>query len=329
MISIIVMSAIMVGMSINTSIEAFDKKEEVNYNYHFQVIVDKSIEKDNRDELIKGCRDASEDSSVYIEVIEAIDDEHKAEIIDKAIYSKVDGLAFDVSNQSIASRLAKKAKAVDMPIVNYGISAYNDENIVNIHITPYTIASIMVKSVMKEAKSIKLSKDDLVLVFLKECDAKDKKINNRLIKGFSKGISSKYKNNVKYIRVDAEGYDVSSKLKSQINKYKKARMVVCFDDEYTNVASVLYSNKYREKLRKKLTIIGYGANNNNQDNVKEEKVKLLYNVKQESLGYNSVKALVDMKKKSDVDIKKYMPLFQKIELNDEKNMEIKDILVAK
>ena len=329
MVAIIVMLAIMVGMSINTSIEAFDKKEEVNYNYHFQVIVDKSMEKANRDDLIQGCKDSSEDNGVYIEVIEAIDDEHKAEIIDKAIYSKVDGLAFNVSNQSMASKLAKKAKAMDVPIVNYGISAYNDENIVNIHMTPYNIASIMVKSVISEAKNVKLSKDDLILVLLKECDTKDKKINNRLIKGFSKGISSKYKNNVKYIRVDAEGYDVSSKLKSQINKYKKARIVVCFDDEYTNVASVLYSNKYREKISKKLTIIGYGTTNNNQDSIKEGKVKILYNVKQQSLGYNSVEALVDMKKKSDVDIKKYMPLFQKIQLNEENEMEVNDLLVVK
>ena len=142
-------------------------------------------------------------------------------------------------------------------------------------------------------------------------------------------FSSKYKNNVKYIRVDAEGYDVSSKLKSQINKYKKARIVVCFDDEYTNVASVLYSNKYREKISKKLTIIGYGTTNNNQDSIKEGKVKILYNVKQQSLGYNSVEALVDMKKKSDLDIKKYMPLFQKIQLNEENEMEVNDLLVVK
>ena len=81
MVAIIIMSAMMVGMSINTSIGAFDREEEVNYNYHFQVIVDKAMEKDSRDELIKGCKDASAEKGVYIEVIEAIDDAHKAEII--------------------------------------------------------------------------------------------------------------------------------------------------------------------------------------------------------------------------------------------------------
>jgi hypothetical protein len=82
-------------------------------------------------------------------------------------------------------------------------------------------------------------------------------------------------------------------------------------------------------MSKKLTIIGYGFNKNNQDNVKDGKVKTLFNVKNQSIGYHSVEALVDMKKKTDVDIKKYMPLFQKIELNKENEVEVKDILVVK
>ena len=75
-----------------------------------------------------------------------------------------------------------------------------------------------------------------------------------------------------------------------------------------------------------IATVDYGVTHINQDNVKEGIVKVLYNVKQSSLGYSSVNALVDMKKKSDIDVKKYMPLFQKMELKDSK-LQCKDMFV--
>lgn len=327
MVFIVVLSIMLVYMSMNASIKAFDKEEAKNYNYHFQVVVDKDMNKKNREELIDGCLDASTEHNAYIEIIEATDNSNKAEIVDKAIYAKVDGIAYNAEVQSVASELAKKARDVDIPVVNYGMSAYNDENIYNIHTTPYDVAKIVALDAKKLADKKKIIKHNSILVFLKECDEKDKKINNRLVKGFLKGISSEYKKNVKFVRVDAEGYDVNSKLKSHINNNKNAKIVVCFDEEYTNAASSIYSNKYKNKLKDKITLIGYGITASNEEDVKLGIIKYLFSVNKHSLGYNAVNGLVAAKKNNDIDLDEVSPIFRKVKLSSKGKIEFNDIIL--
>ena len=122
LVTMTIITVILVYLSVNTSIKAFDEKEAKNYKYHFQVIVDKDMDKNSRQELIQGCLKSSINNDVYIEVIEALDNDNKEELIDKAIYAKVDGIAYNVEKQSVARKLSQKAKAVDIPVVNYGMS---------------------------------------------------------------------------------------------------------------------------------------------------------------------------------------------------------------
>lgn len=316
-----IMASLIAMTSMNSSIEALDKEQEKNYAYHFQVIIDKELDAHARNQLVEGFYSASKEKNVYIELIESIDNEHKKEIIDKAIYSKVDGIAYSVEVKADADSLGKKAAAVDIPMVNYSLTGQDYEHIENIQDTPYNIAKLMGVHVKDIVKKNKIAKDKKILLFLKECNTKDEVTNDKIIKGFYKGISSKYKDNIKVVRVDAEKYDVNSKLKSQINKNKKAKYVVCFDEEYTEVASSIYADKnYKSKVK----VIGYGATKNNTEAIKEKKLTLLYCVKEKSIGYNAINVLVAKKKNVQIDKEKYLPLVQLIKLDKNNNLEYID-----
>ena len=324
-VSIIVLIVLLVSFSINNSINAFDKEQKSNYKYHFQAILDKDMDENNRGKLVEGLYNAAEEMNVFIELVEAIDNKNKEELIDKAIYSRVDGIAYSVTSKKVADSFGKKADAVDIPIVNYGLTGETYTNVSSIQDSPSNIASAVANNVNTLIKGKKLIKKGEILIFLKECDSKDAHINDKFVEGFLNKISSKQKQCVKVVRVDAKGYDVNSKLKSQIKKNKQAKVVVCFDKEYTNVASSIYNSTTKDK---KPILVGYEDTTNNIKALKEKSASLLVNVKKSSIGYNAIGALCSLQKEKKIDKSKFIPIFQIIKLDKDNKVKYQDFVCA-
>ena len=324
-VCVLIMVTLLITLSINASINAYDKEHNTNYRYHFQVILDKDMDIANRGKLVEGIYKAAQEERVFIELVEAIDSSNKEELLDKAIYSRVEGIAYSATSKKVANTLGNKADAVDIPMVNYGLTADSFDNVFSIHDSPNNIASSMANNVNRLIKGKKFNKKGQILVFLKECDSRDVHNNDKFVDGFSKEIDAKYKQFVKFIRVDAKGYDVNSKLKSQIKNNKQAKVIVCFDKEYTNVASSLYnggSNKRRP------VIVGYEDTINNIKALQDKNIDLLVNVKKSSIGYNLVKALCSLQKESKINKSKYVPVFQVIQLDSSNKVKYQDFVVS-
>lgn len=234
-------------------------KKKMDYKYHVQVLIDNDYRGKSCETFKQELIDKGNENNIFVEIIEVENNQNKKELVEQGIYSKVDGIAFASDSKKQGDYLYKKAKNNKISMVNYGMSPFKFEKMLSIGIEEKQLADRAVNELCKNT-----NKKDKILVFLNQENKKNTLSNKLIIKEFKKQFKKNKRkvDNIKFIKVDKDKYEVSSYIIKNIDKYRNYDTIVSLDMKYSSIIGNILANKEVSKLSKK-TFIAYGENKEN------------------------------------------------------------------
>ena len=123
-ISCVVVLILVLDITVIKPIKANNKQQD-EYLYHFQVIVDSEMDGIIREDFVNELAKKGKEEKAYIEVVENDKkSEDKKELIEKGIYAKVDGIACTMDSKKMGNSMYAKASGKKISLVDYGINNY-------------------------------------------------------------------------------------------------------------------------------------------------------------------------------------------------------------
>ena len=290
-------------------------------SYHIQIITQ------NTDEHFwtlfqEGARKASKDFNLYAEFVPITPGNPTvlAETIEKAVYSKVDGIALQPADYEKTKAVINMALDSGIPVVNYENDKYLIKEIAAIGSNSYDIgytAGSMVRPAVKGEANI-------AVILAAGSNQGDSQYKNMKVQGILDAISSYGKVNISEIYTLDPGMFEGERLANTIlTEHKDINVILCTDEKSTPaVAQVLVdSNKVGD-----VKVIGYGTMPQTLNYIRKGVIYGTVCPDAYKIGYQTVEQLYNSIKKEAVSDSIYTETFTIDNTNvDQYNMENKEV----
>lgn len=290
-ISCVVVLILVLDITVIKPIKANNKQQD-EYLYHFQVIVDSEMDGIIREDFVNELAKKGKEEKAYIEVVENDKkSEDKKELIEKGIYAKVDGIACTMDSKKMGNAMYAKASGKKIPLVDYGINNYNYDKLISIGPEEYDIGVLAAEQICKYT-----TKKDKILVIRNASTDKNISINKHMEKGFKKGIKNnkREKSKVKYVNVKEDMFSTEKNIVSILKENKTYTGIVVLDSDYSSLLGSMVENKKYSFLEDK-KIVAYGVNDENVEYLKENIFKSIISYDAKDMADKLIFTLIDSK----------------------------------
>lgn len=288
--------------------------------YHIQIITQ------NTDEHFwtlfqEGALKASKDLNIYVEFVPIAprNVDTLVETAQKAIYSKVDGIALQPADYKDTQEVTKKALDAGIPVINYENDKYLIPELAvvgsNSYDIGYTAGSMVSPSTNGEAN---------IAVILDEGSKQgDSEYKNMKVQGILDAISAYGMVNIAEVyTLDAGMFEAERLTNTILTEMKEINVIICTDEKSTPaVAQVLVdSNKVGD-----VKVIGYGTMSQTLNYIRKGVISGTVSPDAYEIGYQTVEQLYESIKGEAVSDSIYTELFTIDSSNvDQYNMESKE-----
>lgn len=258
--------------------------------YHMQVII-QNTDEHFWTQFKEGAMAASKDLEVYAEFVTIPPRNTTAltEAIDKAIYSQVDGIAFQPVDYERAEEATLKALSEGLAVVNYENDKYLIPEVSavgsNSYDIGYTAGSMIVPAVGTDNPA------NIVVILDEGSSQGDSQYKNMKIQGLLDATSMYSKINlIETYTLDAGMFEAERLTNTIISSRKDVNVIICVDEKSTPaVAQVLVDrNKVGE-----IKVIGYGTMSQTLDYIRRGVIYGTVNPKAYEIGYQTVSQMFD------------------------------------
>lgn len=286
-ISCVVVLILVLDITVIKPIKATNKQQD-EYLYHFQVIIDSEMNGKIREDFINELVDKGKEKKAYIELVEN-ESKNKKELIDKGIYAKVDGIACTMDSKKMGNSMYKKANGKKIPLVDYGMSNYNYDKLISIGPEEYDMGVLAANQICKYTE-----KKDRILVIENGSIDKNISINKHFEKGFKKGITKNKRKNskIKYVSVKEDMFSTKKNVVKILKKNKKYNGIVILDKNFSSLIGSMIENKeYSFLINKK--IVAYGVDDENIEYLKNGIFKSIISYDAKDMADKLIFTLID------------------------------------
>lgn len=290
-ISCVVVLVFVLDITVIKPIKANNKQQD-EYLYHFQVIIDSEMDGIIREDFINELDDKGKEEKAYVEVIENDSkNEDKEELIKKGIYAKVDGIACTMDSKKMGNSMYAKASGKKIPLVDYDINNYSYDKLISIGPEEYDIGVLAAEQICKYT-----TKKDKILVIRNASTSKNISISKHMEKGFKEGIKNKKreKSKIKYVNVKEDMFSTEKNIISILKENKNYNGIVVLDNNYSSLIGSMVENKKYSFLEDK-KIVAYGVNDENIGYLKKNIFKSIISYDAKDMADKLIFTLIDSK----------------------------------
>ncbi|ROR31897.1 monosaccharide ABC transporter substrate-binding protein (CUT2 family) [Mobilisporobacter senegalensis] len=288
--------------------------------YHIQIITQ------NTDEHFwtlfqEGALNASKDLNLYVEFVPIAprNVDVLVETVQKAIYSKIDGIALQPADYIGTQEVTKKALDAGIPVINYENDKYLIPELAVVGSNSYDIGYTAGKMVSPATNG-----DANIAVILDEGSKQgDSEYKNMKVQGIIDAIAAYGRVNISEIyTLDAGMFEAERLTNTILTEKKDINVIICTDEKSTPaVAQVLVdSNKVGD-----VKVIGYGTMSQTLNYIRKGVIYGTVSPNAYEIGYQTVEQLYESIKGEAVSDSIYTELFTIDNSNvDQYNTESKE-----
>lgn len=290
-----------------TTIEQPNSQEEnaKPSEHHIQVVIP------NTDEHFwtlfqEGANDASLALNVFVEFVSIVprDIDDLVSVVDKSLFSKVDGIAFQPADNERTMEATEKAIEQGIVVVNYENDKFLLPEVATVGSNSYDIgytAGVMVRPAIGKGKAN-------VVIILDESNSQgESQYKNMKVQGVIDAISKDDEIQLSEVyTLDSGMFEAERLTSSIISNENDINVIICTDEKNTPaVAQVLVDNNVVGNIK----IIGYGTMSQTLDYIKRGVIYGTVSPDAYTIGYQTVEQLYTRIKGNSVSDSKYIELF--------------------
>lgn len=284
--------------------------------YHLQVVIP------NTDEHFwtlfqEGAKDASLSLNVFVEFVSIIprDVDALVSVIEKSIFSKVDGITFQPADNEKTMEAIMGAMEAGVVVVNYENDKFLLPEVATVGSNSYDIgytAGVMVRPALGDGKAN-------VAIILDESDnQRESQFKNMKVQGVLDAISSDNEIALSGVyTLDVGMFEAERLTNAIIADKNQINVIICTDEKSTPaVAQVLVDNNMVGNIR----VIGYGTMPQTLDYIKRGVIYGAVSPDAYKIGYQTIEQLYTKIKGNSISDSKYIELFTIDSSNVEKHI---------
>ena len=290
----VIVITLIIYFNINSALHSLDNSADIvlpktNPEYHFAMVCE------NMDEpfwlsVKKGVEKASQEFNVAVEFNwpSELNSDEQAKCLDMAIVSKVDGIVTYVWNAGETGQLIDKAVGREIPVVTISTDAKDSKRAAFVGVNTYSAGTDMGKMLLSAT-----SGEGDAIILVSDNEAGGTVVQNLLISGIMDAVKSSPKMNVETIQYNYANFlSLEDTIQNVLTNQPGLDAIICTNEKDTT----LVAQRLIDLNRINYSIIGYGDTPEILRYIDNGVVFGTVSASHEQMGYDAVKALVDLKK---------------------------------
>lgn len=290
----IIITTLMIYININSALHSLDSSDGIvvpkdNPEYHFAMICE------NMDDpfwlsIKKGVERASQEFNVAVEFNwpGEMNEDEQAKCLDMAIVSKVDGIVTYVWDETETGQLINKAVEREIPVVTISTDSKASKRSAFVGVNTYSAGIDMGRMLLSA-----IFNDGNAVILVSDSGAGATVVQNLLVTGIMDAVKSSPLVNVETIQYNYANFlSLEDTIQNVLINQPHLNAIICTNAKDTT----LVAQRLIDLNKVNYNIIGYGDTPEILRYIDNGVIYGTVSADHEQMGYDAVKALVDIKK---------------------------------